>query len=463
VLSVRPHDNRPLTALQPCAAQAAFAEYYRCAHEWTRLNTSTSLSSTAGFFTYRGQRGYGRVAGAEPSREISGTLPDVSAETRLADGCAVMPFDLAEVVTNLRRERYGCKREAGSGAGAAALPEQLYYWLRPFMSVGFRRHLQQIRLRNWQQIPFPSWPVDTTVDDLMRETVGAQLRASGAERFPFIWFWPDGAPSCTMLTHDVEGERGLKFCETLLDLDADFGVRAAYQLVPEGQTDVWPYADVIRRRGCEVNLHDLNHDGRLYWSRAQFLERARRINEHARQRGCRGFRSGAMYREQDWYDAFSFEYDMSVPNSAHLEPQRGGCCTVMPYFVGDLLELPLTMVQDYSLFFILRDYSTRLWREQMDRIAGQHGLISIITHPDYLIGDSERAVYRELLGLIAELRQRGGTWVAQPGEVNDWWRSRRDMTLRETDSGWTIDGEGSERARVAYASLDGDRVVYNVS
>ena len=65
-----------------------------------------------------------------------------------------------------------------------------------------------------------------------------------------------------------------------------------------------------------------------------------------------------MYREQQWFDAFDFSYDMSVPNVAHLEPQRGGCCTVMPYFVGDLLELPLTTVQDYSLFHILNDYST---------------------------------------------------------------------------------------------------------
>ena len=37
-----------------------------------------------------------------------------------------------------------------------------------------------------------------------------------------------------------------------------------------------------------------------------------------------------MYRNQDWYDVFEFSYDMSVPNVAHLDPMRGGCCTVMP-------------------------------------------------------------------------------------------------------------------------------------
>ncbi|HVB59215.1 MAG TPA: hypothetical protein VNE63_22650, partial [Candidatus Acidoferrales bacterium] len=86
----------------------------------------------------------------------------------------------------------------------------------------------------------------------------------------------------------------------------------------------------------------------------------------------------------DWYDAFEFSYDMSVPNVAHLEPQRGGCCTVMPYFVGKILELPLTTIQDYSLFHILGDYSIDLWKQQIDLIMQRNGPVSFITHPDYL-------------------------------------------------------------------------------
>ena len=152
----------------------------------------------------------------------------------------------------------------------------------------------------------------------------------------------------------------------------------------------------------------------------------------------------------------------AVPNAAHLEPQRGGCCTVMPYFIGDILELPLTTAQDYSLFFILGDYSTRLWREQVELIHGQNGLVSIITHPDYLTGARERKVYTELLEYLAQLRDREGSWVALPGEINQWWRRRRNMTLTATGGSWRIDGPGSDRARLAYASLDGDRVVYTV-
>ena len=90
---------------------------------------------------------------------------------------------------------------------------------------------------------------------------------------------------------------------------------------------------------------------------AAALQRARRINQYLRAFGAQGFRSGALYRNLNWYGALDISYDMSVPNVAHLEPQRGGCCTVMPYFIGDIVELPLTMTQDYSLFHIMEKYS----------------------------------------------------------------------------------------------------------
>lgn len=64
-----------------------------------------------------------------------------------------------------------------------------------------------------------------------------------------------------------------------------------------------------------------------------------------------------MYRQQEWFNAFDFSYDMSVPNVAHLEPQRGGCCTIMPYCNGRILEIPLTTSQDYTVFQILNEHS----------------------------------------------------------------------------------------------------------
>ena len=93
---------------------------------------------------------------------------------------------------------------------------------------------------------------------------------------------------------------------------------------------------------------------------------------------------------------------MSVPNVGHLDPQPGGCCTVMPFYIGNILELPLTTVQDYSLFNILRTYSMDLWQEQIDLISKGHGLMSFNVHPDYL---RQLAGEEYLQGLVAELRR----------------------------------------------------------
>jgi hypothetical protein len=89
-------------------------------------------------------------------------------------------------------------------------------------------------------------------------------------------------------------------------------------------------------------------------------------------------------------------------------------------------------------------------------------LISVITHPDYLTGERERNVYVELLKHLADLRDHHDVWMALPGEINRWWRNRREMTLRPSGDGWRIEGPDSDRARVAYATLVDDRLVYSI-
>ncbi|MCL5670655.1 MAG: hypothetical protein M1423_05065, partial [Acidobacteria bacterium] len=170
---------------------------------------------------------------------------------------------------------------------------------------------------------------------------------------------------------------------------------------------------------------------------------------------------GALYRNIDWFDLLGFEYDMSVPNVGHLDPQRGGCCTTFPYFIGDLLEIPVTMAQDYSLFYILRDYNLDLWEKQIDVILKKHGVMNFIVHPDYITDQRERSVYKKLLARLDELRRTSGVWTPLPGEVNHWWRQRSRMKLVRNGGGWEIEGDGKVRARIAYARLENDTLVYS--
>jgi hypothetical protein len=261
----------------------------------------------------------------------------------------------------------------------------------------------------------------------------------------------------------VETSEGRDFTPQLMDLDESYRLKASFQVIPEKRYEVPDeYVQEIRNRGFEFNIHDLNHDGHLYQQREEFLRRAKKINEYGHRYNAMGFRAGAMYRNLDWYDAYDFSYDMSVPNVAHLEPKRGGCCTVFPFFVGKILELPLTTSQDYSVFHILNDYSIGLWKQQLDLIRQRNGLMSFLAHPDYLDNHRTRKVYDSLLDYLRQMIARDGIWAVLPGDVDRWWRARSQMRLVSRGNNWEIMGPGKERARLAYAVLDGGRLVYEL-
>ncbi len=441
----------------------AFLERYRCPEIYADFRVSGEVSASPGFFRFGANTiGYGKLASGAPASNVISPLYDASQGAQISQLVCSIPFDPSDVVDSLRHERYAAGLHSnGKNGNLHALIRNAYYLMRPLLPVPVRRHLQRASLRGWEKIPFPSWPVDPSVERIFERLLALSLKAHRTDRLPFIWFWPDGYLSCAILTHDVETSTGLDFCPTLADIDDSYGMKASFQIVPEGCYTVTPdILQALRGRGFEINVHDFNHDGHLFRERTEFLYRASRINHYAEQFAAKGFRSGALYRNLDWYDAFSFSYDMSVPNVGHLDPQRGGCCTVMPYFVGNILELPLTTTQDYALFHFLGDYSIDLWQRQIDLIRQSHGLISFIIHPDYIIETRARNTFEALLTHLSCLRSEANVWTALPGEVDTWWRQRSKMKLVQEGGSWRIEGPGNGRARIAWGMLTDDHVSY---
>lgn len=437
----------------------SLSQYYRCRDEDVPLFLAEPSSGETGYFKFRENILYGRLNDGTTSTSLNHSIEDVSARCSVRDGEVALPFNPEEVTTLLRSEAY--MQPSGEAHPASSLIGRSYYFLRPALPVAVRRHLQKFRLNGWRHLRFPHWPVDRTVDCLNEQLLLLSLRATKRQEIPFIWFWPNNASSCSILTHDVETTAGRDFCSKLMDVDDEFGVKASFQVVPESRYDVpESYLQSIRNRGFEIDVQDLNHDGHLFRERKEFLARVRKINEYGRKYGAEGFRAAILYRRQEWYESFEFSYDMSVPNVAHLDPQRGGCCTVMPYFVGKLVELPVTATQDYSLFYILRDHSIELWKQQIDLIMDKHGLMNFIIHPDYIIGREEMATYKELLTYLAQLAGKRNIWMPLPKEVASWWHDRANMKLVEVNGHWEIEGKGSERARIAYASERDGQLTY---
>jgi hypothetical protein len=431
---------------------------YRCPLEFLNFRLSEGLSPDSGFFQFGpGTTCYGRSLKGAHQAQLNYPLFDTLPSVLLDRTQVVLPFDPNEVIDNLRLERYPNIQLRQHEYAF----KKIYYWLRPFTNRSLRRWIQKLRAANWQKKEFPQWPVDTTVESICENLLLLSLRASGADRIPFIWFWPDGARGCVSMTHDVETMAGRDFCGQLMDIDDAHGIKASFQIVPEGRYPVTPeFLSQLRDRGFEVCVQDLNHDGRLFDNREVFLRRVALINRYGREYRAKGYRSAVLYRKAEWYRDFEFSFDMSFANVAHLDPQPGGCCTVMPYFIGDILELPLTTIQDYTLFHVLNEHSIDLWKRQIRMILAKNGLASFIVHPDYIAEAKTQAVYKDLLAMLVELRSREALWFALPGEIDSWWRARNRMSLVNDNSSWRIVGEGAERAVLAFAREVDGQLIY---
>ncbi len=401
---------------------------------------------------------FGRMA--EVPQFAQGDTQDVL-QAHDDESATSLPFDPLEVAQNLRSERYPLE---GEKEGLKHdLVRLTYYSLRPLLPVGVRKYAQRRALRGWKDLSFPGWPVERSVDRLFERLLMLRLKEKPDETIPFIWFWPEGKQGCVLMTHDVETEAGLNACSALMSSNEKHGIQSSFQLIPGGRYKVQPHhIDEMRRRGFEVNIHDWNHDGSLFKSRELFQERAPKIKAAAKKWNTVGFRSAALYRNVDWLRELDFEYDMSIPSCARLDPQRGGCCTLMPWFNGNLLEIPVTTIQDYSLFHILDRYDIDIWKMQTSKILGYHGMATFIVHPDYIQTEQAAQSYTQLLGFIADQKSEGNAWIALPQEVNQWWRQRRQLRIERAGNGWQIIGHGSDRAVVAFARLRNNNIDYTL-
>jgi len=348
-------------------------------------------------------------------------------------------------------------------AGIRKFLRTMYYHVRPLTNLALRRQVQKFHARNWKKETFPKWPVDTSVEDVCETLLLLSMQTKGVDRVPFVWFWPAGASAGMMMTHDVETDAGRDACEDLMNVDDSFGIKAVFGIVPQDRYEVpSKFLESIQNRGFEVAVQDLNHDGRLYDNKEEFLRRAVLINRYGREYGASGFRAGILYRKPEWYDALEFNYDMSIPNASPIDPQRGGCCTVMPYFIGKILELPVTTIQDYTLLYVLNERSIDLWKTQIDMILKKNGLLSFIVHPDYLRDFDTLSVYEELLGYLRNVRAKTPIWCALPREIDAWWRARNKMSVVRDGESWRIEGDDDGRAVLAYAKNIDGKLVYEV-
>jgi hypothetical protein len=232
-------------------------------------------------------------------------------------------------------------------------------------------------------------------------------------------------------------------------VEARLGYRSSWNLVPKRYEVEDSVVAGLRREGFEVGVHGLYHDGRDLESLSTLSQRLPAIREYAKRWAAVGFRSPATQRVWGWMPFLGFDYDSSYPDTDPFEPQAGGCCTWLPYFNQDMVELPITLPQDHTLFVILGKTDGSLWMEKAEYVRRSGGMALLITHPDYL---SEKPLLPAYQALLQRFASDSTAWKALPCEVTAWWQRRAVSRIEATPSGWRVVGPAAGEARVTYAS-----------
>jgi hypothetical protein len=388
------------------------------------------------------------TGGWRPVESISNAAGrPVASVWQAADGSVFLPFDPGEVMRRFWSEAYGSIGQATLVAGIRSALVKGYYTVRPVMPRPLQIALRRIFTRVQRRSMFPRWPIEDALHDLY-EWLFNRLAAFAGCPVPWLDLWPDGRAWALVLTHDVETSVGCRDLHLLRDVERELGHTSSWNFVPLRYNVDDAILDALRAEGCEIGIHGLLHDGRDLGSRRLFRKRLPKIREYARRWDAVGFRAPATQRVWQWMPRMGFDYDTSYHDTAPYEPTPGGCCSYLPYFNEGMVELPITLPQDHTIFAILQHPDETLWTQKAAHVRSRGGMVLVLTHPDY-VGDPRLVEgYRRLL---KGLESDPSVWRALPREVSDWWRRRAGSRLEQTKTGWTIRGPAMPDGSVRFA------------
>jgi len=301
---------------------------------------------------------------------------------------------------------------------ASLLSNRIYYRFKPYLPWRLRMGLRRVVARRKREAFKNVWPINET-----------------AGHAPENWRgWPDGKQFALVLTHDVESSKGLAKCRRLMELERQLGFRSSFNFIPEGDYRVpRELRGELLQNGFEVGVHDLRHDGKLYWRRNDFTKSARSINSYLQDWNASGFRAAFMLHDRERLHRLKIEYDASTFDTDPFEPQPDGVNTIFPFWISDgngggYVELPYTLPQDSTLFLVLDEKSPEIWKTKLDWLVAHGGMALLNVHPDYIgfenrLSASEYPVawYKDFLQYV-KTYYAGKFWNPLPKEMAGWFK-----------------------------------------
>lgn len=323
----------------------------------------------------------------------------------------------------------------GSDHWSLSPTRRLYYVIKPFLPRTLTRALRRILQKRHKQNFELGWPIETRFARFQFVVLKNFLKLTGQDIVQIRAFWPHGKQYAFVITHDVESEKGQQFIRHVADLEESLGFRSSFNFVPQAYRIDMDLVNDLRECGFEIGIHGLKHDGKLFSSRVEFDRRVIKINHYLKELNAVGFRAPLMHRNPEWMQVLDIEYDLSFFDTDPLEPIPGGTMNIWPFFIGHFVELPYTLIQDYTLTDILHQTGPHLWLEKVEFIRQNRGMALINTHPDYLRDPSRFSIYAEFLHIM---REKEDNWHALPREVARWWRDRTSANAEDAEKKYPL-------------------------
>ncbi len=282
--------------------------------------------------------------------------------------------------------------------------------------------LARLLARASEPSPFPRGPFEPTLD---------AIRWARGERIE----WPGGARCALLLTHDVDTARGAAAIASVAEREQALGVRSAFFVCSDHYPLDLDLLERLERRGFEIASHGWNHDNRLaFLPEAERVARLDAIAARFRPRfALAGFRSPSTLRTPELLRdlASRFGWDSSIPD-VDLE-LGGGCGTVLPFRIGALLEIPITLPLESSLLYRGESPARvfEAWSEKLDWIRRVGGVATAVLHTEPQLGG-----HPELLRRYEEWIRRvpPDVWAATPRALCAYLERAGFATLPRTTS-----------------------------
>jgi peptidoglycan/xylan/chitin deacetylase (PgdA/CDA1 family) len=236
-----------------------------------------------------------------------------------------------------------------------------------------------------------------------------------------------GASTCCLLTHDIDTERGLNRANSVRKLEEKYNLQSAWYIPTKHYPLNCSIVQELADHG-EVGVHGAKHAGnlvRLSGQRlsSQMLKAKHRLEEMSKHK-ISGFRSPLLQHNSvllEQLKKVGYAYDTSIPTWEPRHPQTMsafGIGTVFPLHLCGLTEIPVSIIQDHQLLYVLGlkpSETLSQWLSFMNLVEDIGGCSVLLSHPEYGLFDPENlCLYEEFLNAATADKE---CWFTTPRNI----------------------------------------------